>query len=151
MVTSPSAFSSTLSVEAQISIARAEAASANENDFSSGSHDDDDVDDDDNTDSSDEGDDNIDDSESHLQEFDVVVSYFKERVRAKWNEPEFQRGFKSFKKNFKKTLENDNTLMFQFARENSQNMNVGRKRKHGCQMSDQSINCYGKADTSSCG
>ena len=119
MVTSPSAFSSTFSVEAQISKARAEAeaASANENDLSSGSHDDD----------------------------------FKERVRAKWNEPEFQRGFKSFKKNFKKTLENDNTLMFQFARENSQNMNVGRKRKHGCQMSDQSINCYGKADTSSCG
>ena len=87
-------------IDAQISIARAEAASANENDFSSGSHDDDD----DNTDSSDEGDDNI-----------------------------------------------DNTLMFQFARENSQNMNVGRKRKHGCQISDQSINCYGKADTSSCG
>ena len=46
------------------------------------------------------------------------------------NEPAFQRGFKSFKKKFKKTLENDKTLirvMFQFARENLQNINVGRK------------------------
>ena len=67
-------------------------------DLSSGYHDDDDVDDDDNTDSSDEGRANIDDCESHLQDFDVVVSNFKERVRAKWNEPAFQRGFKSFKK-----------------------------------------------------
>ena len=80
-------------------------------DLSSGYHDDDDVDDDDNTDSSDEGRANIDDCESHLQDFDVVVSNFKERVRAKWNEPAFQRGFKSFKKNFKKTLENDNKLI----------------------------------------
>ena len=62
---------------------------------------------------------------------------FKERVRAKWNEPAFQRGFKSFKKNFKKTHENDNTLirvMFQFAKENSQNINVGRKCKHRSQI-----------------
>ena len=51
LVTSPSAFSSTLSVEAQISIARAEAeaASASENDVISGNHDDDDVDYDDNS------------------------------------------------------------------------------------------------------
>ena len=53
-----------------------------------------------------------------------MVSKFKERVRDKSNEPTFREGlnFKSFK-----TLDIDNTLlrvMFQFARVNSQNINV---------------------------
>ena len=41
----------------------------------------------------------------------------------------------------KKTIQNEITLtrvMFQYARENSQNTNVGRKRKHGSRISVQS-------------
>ena len=53
-----------------------------------------------------------------------------------------KRAFKSFKKNFKRTLENDNTLihvMFNFAKETSRNINVGQKRKQGSQITVQSI------------
>ena len=73
-----------------------------------------------------------------------LMDNFKQKVKDKWDEPTFKRAFKSFKNNFRKTLDNDNNkntlirIMFQFARENSQNMNVGRKRKHGCRISVQS-------------
>ena len=52
-----------------------------------------------------------------------------------------KRAFKSFKKNFKNTIENENTLirvMFNFARDTSHNISVGRKRKQGSQITVQS-------------
>ena len=52
-----------------------------------------------------------------------------------------RRALKSFKNNFKKTLENENTLfcvLFNFSKETTQNLSVGRKRKHGARISVQS-------------
>ena len=44
---------------------------------------------------------------------------FKQKVKDKWDEPNFKRAFKSFKNNFRKTLDNDDKnilicIMFQF-------------------------------------
>ena len=137
-MTTPSAHISTVTLEGQISTAR------------SNVHDDvnaiDDHDiDQEGPESCDEVDDeeDSDDCESHLQEFNAMMDNFKQKVKDKWDEPTFKRAFKSFKNNFRKTLDNDNEntlirIMFQFARENSQNMNVGRKRKHGSRISVQS-------------
>ena len=69
-----------------------------------------------------------------MRDFDQVVESFKERVREQWDDPTVRGAFKTFRNNFRKTLDNDNTLvcvMFDFAKETSQNINVGRKRKHG--------------------
>ena len=69
-----------------------------------------------------------------MRDFDQVVEKFKDRVKEQWEDPTVRRAFKIFRTNFRKTLDNDNTLvcvMFDFAKETSQNINVGRKRKHG--------------------
>ena len=66
---------------------------------------------------------------------------FKDRVKENWHDPTMRRAFKSFKNNFTKTLENDNTLirvMFNFSKETTQNVSVGRKWKHGSRISVQS-------------
>ena len=141
---SPSAFSLTLTIDAQISEARA--FSEAEVDKMGEDEDDSDIDydqedntapDDDMQESCDESDDDN-DCEQNIKDFIEIVSCLNERVREKWNDPSFKRAFKSFKRNFKKTIQNENTLtrvMFQFARDNSQNINVGRKRKHGSRIS----------------
>ena len=68
-----------------------------------------------------------------MRDFDQVVESFKDCVREQWEDPTVRRAFKIFRTNFRKTLDNDNTLvhvMFIFTKETSQNINVGRKRKH---------------------
>ena len=77
---------------------------------------------------------NEEDLNKDMRDFDQVVESFKERVREQWDDPTVRGAFKTFRNNFRKTLDNDNTLvcvMFDFAKETSQNINVGRKRKHG--------------------
>ena len=51
-----------------------------------------------------------------------------------------KRAFKSFKKNFKNTIENKilSFVLFNFARDTSHNISVGRKRKQGSQITVQS-------------
>ena len=81
------------------------------------------------------------DCEQNIKDFIEIVNCPNERVREKQNDPSFKRAFKSFKCNLKKTIQNEITLtrvMFQYARDNSQNINVGRKRKHGSRISVQS-------------
>ena len=76
-----------------------------------------------------------------MRDFDQVVEKFQDRVREQWEDPTVRRAFKSFRTNFRKTLDNDNTLvrvMFNFSKETSQNINVGRKRKHGSHIPVQS-------------
>ena len=76
-----------------------------------------------------------------MRDFDQVVEKFQDRVREQWEDPTVRRAFKSFRTNFRKTLDNDNTLicvMFNFATETSQSINVGRKRKHGSHIPVQS-------------
>ena len=67
--------------------------------------------------------------EEEMQDFDEDIEHFKASVREKWGKPTVRRAFKSFKKGFKRTLQNENTLirvMFNFAKETSPNINVGR-------------------------
>ena len=59
--------------------------------------------------------------EQQMRDIDQVV----DRVKENWHDPNMRRAFKSFKNNFKKTLENDNTLirvMFNFLKETTQNV-----------------------------
>ena len=113
---SPSAFSSTLTIDAQISEARA--FSEAEVDKMGEDEDDSDIDydqedntapDDDMQESCDESDDDN-DCEQNIKDFIEIVNCLNERVREKWNDPSFKRAFKSFKRNFKKTIQNENTL-----------------------------------------
>ena len=83
----------------------------------------------------------IEEIEQQMRDLDQVVESFKDRVKENWHDPTMRRAFKSFKNNFTKTLENDNTLirvMFNFSKETTQNVSVGRKRKHGSRISVQS-------------
>ena len=69
--------------------------------------------------------------EQHMRDMDQVVENFKSRVRENWDDPNVRRAFKSFKNNFKKTIEIDNTLvrvMFNFSKEATQNVSVGSCR-----------------------
>ena len=77
---------------------------------------------------------NEEDLSKDMRDFDQVVESFKECVREQWEDPTVKGAVKTFRNNFRKTLDNDSTLvhvMFNFAKETSQNINVGRKRKHG--------------------
>ena len=107
--------------------------------------DDDDRDDDDRDEAFIAGDEQLEDNdgniEEEMQDFDEDIEHFKASVREKWGKPTVRRAFKSFKKGFKRTLQNENTLirvMFNFAKETSPNINVGRKRKQGSQITVQS-------------
>ena len=111
---SPSTFSSTLTIDAQISEARA----YSEAEVDKMGEDDSDIDydqedntaaDDDMQESCDESDDDN-DCEQNIKDFIEIVNCLNERVREKWNDPSFKRAFKSFKRNFKKTIQNENTL-----------------------------------------
>ena len=62
----------------------------------------------------------IEEIEQQMRDLDQVVESFKDRVKENWHDPTMRRAFKSFKNNFTKTLENDNTLirvMFNFSKE----------------------------------
>ena len=55
-----------------------------------------------------------------MRDFDQVVESFKDCVREQWKDPTVRHAFKTFRNNFKKTLENDKTLvhvMFNFLKE----------------------------------
>ena len=55
-----------------------------------------------------------------MRDFDQVVESFKDFVREQLEDPTVRCAFKTFRNNFKKTLENDNTLVrviFNFAQE----------------------------------
>ena len=72
-----------------------------------------------------------------MRDFDQVVESFKDHVREQWEDPTVRRALKTFRNYFKKTLEND-IVMFNFAKETSQNSHAGRKRKHGSHIPVQS-------------
>ena len=77
---------------------------------------------------------NEEDLNKDMRDFDQVVASFKERVREQWEDPTVKGAVKTFRNNFRKTLDNDNTLvrvMFNFATQTSQNIDVGRKRNPG--------------------
>ena len=46
-----------------------------------------------------------------MRDFDQVVEQFKDRVKEQWEDPTVRRAFKTLKTNFRKTLDNDNTLI----------------------------------------
>ena len=72
------------------------------------------------------------DRDAQLRDLDQILESFKEKVQSNWNDKTFKRAFKSFKNNFRKTFQNDNTLirvMFDFSNESRPNVLADRKRK----------------------
>ena len=81
-----------------------------------------------------------DNRDAQLRDLDQILESFKEKVRSNWNDKTFKRAFKSFKNNFRKTIQNDNTLirvMFDFSNESRPNVLAGRKRKIGFNINTQ--------------